>query len=94
VIGGVVVAVVGRVVVVAVVGAVAVAVAVAISSDFTFTESAAVPSVGVRCVPFSSLIRLVGGSSDPASANGDIDADVDSNVVFILFPVRAHTEVY
>ena len=93
-IGGVVVAVVGRVVVVAVVGAVAVAVAVAISSDFTFTESAAVPSVGVRCVPFSSLIRLVGGSSDPASANGDTDADVDSNVVFILFPVRAHNEVY
>ena len=91
-IGGVVVAVVGRVVVVAVVGAVAVA--VAISSDFTFTESAAVPSVGVRCVPFSSLIRLVGGSSDPASANGDTDADVDSNVVFILFPVRAHNEVY
>lgn len=89
-IGGVVVAVVGRVVVVAVVGAVA----VAISSDFTFTESAAVPSVGVRCVPFSSLIRLVGGSSDPASANGDTDADVDSNVVFILFPVRAHNEVY
>ena len=93
-IGGVVVAVVGRVVVVAAVGAVAVAVAVAISSDFTFTESAAVPSVGVRCVPFSSLIRLVGGSSDPASANGDTDADVDSNVVFILFPVRAHNEVY
>jgi len=92
VIGGVVVAVVGRVVVVAVVGAVAAA--VAISSDFTFTESAAVPSVGVRCVPFSSLIRLVGGSSDPASANGDTDADVDSNVVFILFPVRAHNEVY
>lgn len=91
-IGGVVVAVVGRVVVVAVVGGVAVA--VAISSDFTFTESAAVPSVGVRCVPFSSLIRLVGGSSDPASANGDTDADVDSNVVFILFPVRAHNEVY
>ena len=83
-IGGVVVAVVGRVVVVAAVGAVAVAVAVAISSDFTFTESAAVPSVGVGCVPFSSLIRLVGGSSDPASANGDTDADVDFNVVFIL----------